>query len=150
MLSRVANNIYWMNRYIERAENYSRFIDVNLNLTLDLREETVEQWEPLVMATGDELTCDLLPGSVLGRESPKLSRFRGADLETLTYALVHEGINSAGPHEDSLFTKIVTRLERELLAQVMMACDNVQVKAANKLGVNRNTLHKKLREHGLE
>ena len=54
MLSRVANNIYWMNRYIERAENYSRFIDVNLNLTLDLREETVEQWEPLVMATGDE------------------------------------------------------------------------------------------------
>lgn len=104
----------------------------------------------VVMATGDELTCDLLPGSVLGRESPKLSRFRGADLETLTYALVHEGINSAGPHEDSLFTKIVTRLERELLAQVMMACDNVQVKAANKLGVNRNTLHKKLREHGLE
>ncbi len=54
MLSRVANAIYWMNRYIERAENYARFIHVNLNLTLDLPEETVEQWEPLVLTTGDQ------------------------------------------------------------------------------------------------
>mgnify|MGYP001615119349 CR=1 FL=1 len=54
MLSRVANSIYWMNRYIERAENYSRFIDVNLNLTLDLSEGTAEQWEPLVLITGDQ------------------------------------------------------------------------------------------------
>lgn len=36
MLSRVASSIYWVNRYIERAENYARFIEVNLNLSLDL------------------------------------------------------------------------------------------------------------------
>ncbi|HKC94489.1 MAG TPA: alpha-E domain-containing protein [Nitrospira sp.] len=54
MLSRVANSIYWMSRNIERAENYARFIQVNLNLSLDLPEETVEQWEPLVMTTGDQ------------------------------------------------------------------------------------------------
>lgn len=53
MLSRVAQAIYWMNRYVERAENDARFIDVNLNLTLDLPEGTVEQWEPLVATTGD-------------------------------------------------------------------------------------------------
>ena len=35
MLSRVADSIYWMSRYVERAENVSRFIDVNLNLSLD-------------------------------------------------------------------------------------------------------------------
>ena len=35
MLSRVADSIYWMNRYVERAENVSRFVDVNLNLLLD-------------------------------------------------------------------------------------------------------------------
>ena len=40
-------------------------------------------------------------------------------------------------------------MERELIAQVM-ACDNVQTKAAAKLGINRNTLHKKLKEYGLE
>lgn len=38
MLSRVASSIYWLNRYIERAENYARFIEVNLNLTLDFLE----------------------------------------------------------------------------------------------------------------
>ena len=54
MLSRVANGIYWMNRYIERAESYSRFIDVNLNLMLDFPEESIEQWEPLVLTTGDQ------------------------------------------------------------------------------------------------
>ena len=36
MLSRVAETIYWMNRYIERAENIARFIHVNLHLMLDL------------------------------------------------------------------------------------------------------------------
>jgi uncharacterized alpha-E superfamily protein len=53
MLSRVANSVYWMNRYIERAENVARFIDVNLNLTLDLGDSMREQWGPLVDTTGD-------------------------------------------------------------------------------------------------
>ena len=53
MLSRVANSIYWMSRYLERAENVARFIDVNLNLTLDLGDQMREQWEPLVAASGD-------------------------------------------------------------------------------------------------
>ena len=53
MLSRVANSIYWINRYIERAENYARFIDVNNNLMLDLPSPIKEQWKPLIMVTGD-------------------------------------------------------------------------------------------------
>ena len=53
MLSRVANSIYWLNRYIERAENVARFVDVNLNLMLDLPAEIAEQWQPLVSITGD-------------------------------------------------------------------------------------------------
>jgi len=53
MLSRVAESIFWMNRYIERAENVARFIDVNMNLTLDLGDNIVEQWMPLVNTTGD-------------------------------------------------------------------------------------------------
>lgn len=55
MLSRVANSIYWMSRYLERAENVARFIDVNLNLSLDMPEEFGEQWAPLVNITGDRV-----------------------------------------------------------------------------------------------
>lgn len=54
MLSRVAEAIYWMSRYVERAENLARFADVTLNMTLDLPMEVQQQWEPLVHATGDQ------------------------------------------------------------------------------------------------
>lgn len=53
MLSRVADSIYWLNRYVERAENVARFIDVNLNLILDSPPGVAEQWEPLIFTTGD-------------------------------------------------------------------------------------------------
>jgi uncharacterized alpha-E superfamily protein len=54
MLSRVAESIYWMCRYVERAENVARFISVNLNLNLDLPGEPVQQWLPLVITSGDQ------------------------------------------------------------------------------------------------
>jgi uncharacterized alpha-E superfamily protein len=53
MLSRVADSIYWMSRYVERAENVARFIDVNLQLMLDAPSGTNQQWEPLVNTAGD-------------------------------------------------------------------------------------------------
>ena len=53
MLSRVADSIYWLNRYVERAENVARFVDVNLNLLLDAPIGTEQQWRPLVVTTGD-------------------------------------------------------------------------------------------------
>jgi uncharacterized alpha-E superfamily protein len=56
MLSRVAESIYWMARYLERAENVARFIEANLTLALDLGPEVANQWSPLVATTGDEKT----------------------------------------------------------------------------------------------
>lgn len=53
MLSRVADAVYWLNRYIERAENIARFVDVNLNMLLDLPTSLSSQWDPLVLTTGD-------------------------------------------------------------------------------------------------
>jgi uncharacterized alpha-E superfamily protein len=53
LLSRVAEAVYWMGRYIERAENVARFIDVNQNLMLDLPRGFGEQWQPIVDTTGD-------------------------------------------------------------------------------------------------
>lgn len=103
----------------------------------------------VVMAPGDELTLDLLPEVVRGNVRPRGTRFREPDLETLTFELVQQGLTSAGPQEDNLHMKIVNRVERELIAQVLAASDNVQIKAAAKLGINRNTLHKKLKEYGL-
>jgi uncharacterized alpha-E superfamily protein len=55
MLSRVAENLYWVSRYVERAENVARIIDVNFNMMLDSTPELItEQWEPLILSSGDE------------------------------------------------------------------------------------------------
>ncbi len=47
-----------MARYIERAENIARIVDVNLQLLLDIRDldekRLIEYWRPIVQATGDE------------------------------------------------------------------------------------------------
>jgi DNA-binding NtrC family response regulator len=104
----------------------------------------------VVMADGDEFTVDLLPEEVVAGRPLRAGRLHRADLETLTFEVVEQGISQAGPQEDNLHAKIVNRVERELIAQVMLTCNNVQTKAATKLGINRNTLHKKLKEYGLE
>lgn len=52
MLSRVAENIYWMARYLERAENTARLLAANANLHLDLPRGITPVWEPLVAMAG--------------------------------------------------------------------------------------------------
>ncbi|CAI8257314.1 MAG: Uncharacterised protein [Opitutia bacterium UBA7350] len=58
MLSRVADSLYWMSRYIERAENIARLLDVNLQLQLDFEElddkKLKAYWEPVIRAAGEE------------------------------------------------------------------------------------------------
>lgn len=59
MLSRVANCLYWMSRYIERAENTARLVDTNLQLLLDFRNlddaTLTEHWLPIVQSSGDDV-----------------------------------------------------------------------------------------------
>ena len=53
LLSRVAESVYWMARYIERAENVARFIGVNVMLMIDLPSADTNQWQPIIDTTGD-------------------------------------------------------------------------------------------------
>jgi uncharacterized alpha-E superfamily protein len=58
MLSRVANTLYWMVRYVERADNLARLIDVNQQLLLDSERLDSDRlrafWQPIILSTGDE------------------------------------------------------------------------------------------------
>ena len=53
MLSRVANNLYWLSRYLERAENLARVVNVNRFLTLDTEAEDIV-WRATLYATSSE------------------------------------------------------------------------------------------------
>jgi len=52
MLARVAEQLYWMGRYVERAENTARLIHVNASLVLDLPREARPPWFTLIAITG--------------------------------------------------------------------------------------------------
>jgi uncharacterized alpha-E superfamily protein len=54
MLSRVADNLYWMGRYLERTENLARLVDVSASLMLDLPQRLSPGWQPLIKITGNE------------------------------------------------------------------------------------------------
>ncbi len=55
MLSRVAEALYWMARYIERSEDLTRLLAVNFNALLETQPDAARKgWEPLVEMTGDE------------------------------------------------------------------------------------------------
>lgn len=147
---------HFLNHYSEANERYVVHIQPAAREALqdyswpgNVRELQNYVERAVVLAEGDELTVELLPEVVMGKK-PSTARLTASDLESLTFAVVQQGLSSAGPDEDSLYARIVNRVERELLAQVMLHCNSVQIKAAKLLGINRNTLHKKLKEYDLE
>ena len=71
-----------------------------------------------------------------------------ADESTLDRLLEKE-IHVAGPEAQDLFKRIVIGVERELICRVYSECNHVKTRAAARLGIDRNTLHKKLRQHHL-
>lgn len=59
MLSRVADSLYWMSRYLERAENTVRLLDVTMNLMLDTGGANMEErWQCMVAALGKPAGMD--------------------------------------------------------------------------------------------
>lgn len=72
MLSRVAESIFWLSRYLERAENVARFIEVSQNLSLGAPTGTAPQWSPLVFTTGDQDLFKKLYGEDEEDDSPAI------------------------------------------------------------------------------
>jgi uncharacterized alpha-E superfamily protein len=52
VLARIAENVYWLARHLERAENTARLISVNTNLLLDMPSGYAPGWQPLIDITG--------------------------------------------------------------------------------------------------
>jgi transcriptional regulator with PAS, ATPase and Fis domain len=148
---------HFLNHYNEKNDRYVAHIEQRALEAMqrylwpgNVRELQNYIERAVVMATGDELTFELLPEAVRTGRQPKSLGPRTMTFEELTEELVVQGLGSAGDEADDLHGRIVNRVEREVISQVMTMCDSVQIKAAARLGINRNTLHKKLKEYGLD
>jgi len=100
----------------------------------------------VVLSGGGPLTPDLLAPPGQGARRWRSARARGgSDLQSLIQQLVAAG-NQTLP-DGTLYERIVGAIERELIEQVLISCGRVQVTAAKRLGINRNTLHKKVSDY---
>jgi transcriptional regulator with PAS, ATPase and Fis domain len=100
----------------------------------------------VVLSDGRPLTPDLAgpPGAGVHRLRNRLPRTTD-DVPTLVRQLVRQSLQMVPPG-DPLYDTVIKAVERELIEQVMGQCDHVQVKAAARLRLNRNTLHQKIKE----
>jgi DNA-binding NtrC family response regulator len=149
--------VHFLNIYNEKNDRYVTHIDPRAMEALqrygwpgNVRELQNYVERAVVTAPGDELTVDLLPSSVTSGKRPRILGSRSMDFDELTEQLVQRGLDDAGPESEDVYARIVDRVEREVIAQVMTTCESVQIKAAARLGINRNTLHKKLKQYGLD
>ncbi len=76
MLSRVAERLYWMSRYIERAENTARLLNVYSLLMLDLPRGVGVHWRQLIEITGAH---DIFNSSYRSDGEPSVLRFMAGD-----------------------------------------------------------------------
>jgi two-component system response regulator AtoC len=151
--------VFFLNRYAEQNRREMRRVHPEAMRLLrehdwpgNVRELQNYVERAVILGTGSELTVEHLPPQLRGQAAPRpiRSRAAGSDLPALCAELVRQGIRSAGSSANDLHDRIVGRVERELIQQVLQNCDRVQIKAAARLGINRNTLHKKLAEYRLD
>ena len=115
-------NVRELQNYIERAVVMSETDELSLgNL-------------PRCMVEGTDFADHGDPGSA-------------TDFGAMAKNVVQLGLNQWAGNE--VHASVVERIEKELIAQVLESCGGVQTKAASRLGINRNTLHKKIKDYGL-
>jgi len=106
----------------------------------------------VVLAQSEWITAAMLRPQLKVARRLRVSRDRtAADLSGQIQRLVQLALRTAAPHDpEKLYDKLVGGVERELIEQALAEANQTQVKAAARLGINRNTLHKKVIEYGLQ
>lgn len=121
----------------------------NYNWPGNVRELQNYVERALVLSSSDLIDVDDLPDHVRGLPPVRTARVNVESTETLCTELVSRTILEAGRESSELYSAAVNRVEREVILQVLRQCQGVQTRTASRLGINRNTLHKKIDEHQL-
>ncbi len=148
---------YFLQRYIQENRKEIRGLAPGAMKVLmnhewpgNVRELENDIERAVVLTAGDWITEETLAAQIRGERRLRLPRQRTLDLEGTIQRLVRLGLQAVPPDEKTkLYDYLVGGVERELIEQVLRECDHVQVKAAARLGINRNTLHKKVLDFGL-
>jgi uncharacterized alpha-E superfamily protein len=112
MLARVANNLFWMGRYIERSEHLARFLNVNYFSSLDAPNELAQSRQFVLRSVKYMCANEILDSEIVLDEEEVLYNV-GLDLEK-PYSIINSFINA---HENA-------RSSRDLISTDLFECIN--------------------------
>jgi Nif-specific regulatory protein len=104
----------------------------------------------VVLSTGEDFTEDLLPLSVRMFAAQRRTNQSSESIDTLTDRLADLAITEYEMREGEIYQLVIDQMEHALIERALGKCSGVKTKAADFLGINRNTLNKKVKELGIE
>jgi Nif-specific regulatory protein len=104
----------------------------------------------VVLSRDEDFTEDLLPLNIRMFAQQRRQTQSSESIETLTRRLAEQAIADYELREGEIYGLVVDQIERALIERALSRCDGVKTKAADFLGINRNTLNKKVKELGID
>jgi Nif-specific regulatory protein len=104
----------------------------------------------VVLSTGEDFTEDLLPLSVRMFAAQRRQNHSSESIETLCRRLADQAIADYELREGEIYQLLTDQVEHALIDRALAKCSGVKTKAADFLGINRNTLNKKVKDLGIE
>ncbi len=104
----------------------------------------------VVLSRDEDFTEDLLPLSVRMFAAQRRTNQASESIETLTRRLADQAIADYELREGEIYQLVIDQIERALIDRALAKCGGVKTKAADFLGINRNTLNKKVKDLGIE
>ncbi|CAA9483560.1 MAG: Two-component system response regulator protein, partial [uncultured Sphingomonadaceae bacterium] len=111
-------------------------------------ENAVER--AVVLSNGEDFTEDLLPLGVRMFAAQRRTSQSTESIEALTRRLADQAISDYEMREGEIYSLVINQIEQALIDRALAKCGGVKTKAADFLGINRNTLNKKVKELGIK
>ncbi len=110
-------------------------------------ENTIER--AVVLSSGDQFTEELLPLQIRLYARQQRGNTVDQSIEALAARLVEQALGEYAVHEGKVHEMVMSELERHLIRGALDFNDNIKSRTADFLGMNRNTLVKKVKELGI-
>jgi Nif-specific regulatory protein len=104
----------------------------------------------VVLSRDEDFTEDLLPLSLKMFAAQRRSNQPSETVETLTKRIAEQAMADYEMREGEIYQLVIDQVEHALIDRALAKCSGVKTKAADFLGINRNTLNKKVKELGIE
>lgn len=140
----------------ENGKNLNKISRDILNLMVrypwpgNVRELENAMERAVVLSRSDTLTEELLPTAIRAFAQQGKSNQSSESLDALIRRMATQAVNEYAHRDGQIYQLVVEQVEKRLIEEALGRCESVKIKAADFLGINRNTLNKKVKDFSIE